>query len=95
MGDMGEVFRDRTKYDKARRQKNLEEAKQSKLPWHRFTEWHWRIDLLNDPVDYWPTKNKWRWRGKMYHGDVDGFIANRMSTPDDSPQRDLFHGDAQ
>jgi hypothetical protein len=90
---MSDTFREMTKYDKERRQRNLEHHQQSKLPWHKFTQWHWRIDLQGDSLDLWPSKNKWRWRGKMYHGDVEAFISNRMSMPDDSDQLalDLSH----
>jgi hypothetical protein len=55
---MSDTFREMTKYDKERRQRNLEHHQQSKLPWHKFTQWHWRIDLQGDSLDLWPSKNK-------------------------------------
>jgi hypothetical protein len=89
MGDMGETFRAMTKHDKERRQRNLEQNKQSKLPWKEFTPWHWRVTLQGDALDFWPTKNKWRWRGDIYHGDVEGFINKRLEEPDDTGQLEL------
>lgn len=89
MGDMGDTFRAMTKYDKERRQRNLEHHQQSKLPWHKFTPWHWRVTLQGSDLDFWPSKNKWKWRGEIYQGDIEGFIRNRLDQGDDSGQLEL------
>lgn len=78
MGDMAEVFRDMTEADKQRRHANLKAAQKSILPWTKHTDVHWSLDLQGDRLDYWPTKNKFRWRNKTYHGGVTGFINKRM-----------------
>ncbi len=77
MGDMGEIFRGMTEADRQRRYRNLDKAKESKLPWIKHTEWHWSLDLCGDRLDYWPTKNKFRWRRHTYQGGVEGFIKKR------------------
>lgn len=45
--------------------------------WTRFSETHYRFELKGDPLDYWPGKKKWQYRGKIKHGDVLEFIKNR------------------
>lgn len=76
-GDMGEMYNDWKEIKQKRGQDKLKKAEKSKRPWKKLTPWHWRIRLQGDPLDYWPTKAKWQWRGKMYVGDVEGFIKNR------------------
>ena len=78
MGDMAEIFNAMREHDAERRQRNLEKARKSELPWVRHTEWHWSLELLGDRLDYWPTKNKFRWRDKTYNGGVEGFIKKRQ-----------------
>lgn len=89
MGDMGDIFRGMRKADAERRYENLEKAKQSALPWKKHTDYHWSLTLQHDRLDYWPTKNKFRWRNTMYYGGVEGFIRKRMSQPDDAAQQQL------
>ncbi len=78
MGDMGDFFNDLKEHNKARRHKNLEEAQKSEIDWTKHTPWHWSITLQDDRLDYWPTKNKFRWRNRTYHGTVDAFIRKRQ-----------------
>lgn len=82
MGDMGDIFRGMTEADRKRRYENLEEAKKSTLPWTRHTEYHWSLDLNGERVDYWPTKNKFRYQGTMYYGGCEGFIRRRQRQED-------------
>ena len=78
MGDMGEIFRAMDKSDKERRERNLEDAyANADGGWTMHGTYHWSRDLLGDRLDYWPSRQKFRWRGKNYHGNVEGFIRNR------------------
>ena len=79
MGDMGDIFRDMTEADKKRRYRNLDRARESKLPWTKHTDYHWSMELQGARLDYWPTKNKFRWRNVMYYGGVEGFVKKRMN----------------
>ena len=75
MGDMGDTFRLMREADAKRRQKNLDDAlAKSRHLWVRHTEWHWSILLLGNRVDYWPSRNKWRWRGKTRFGDCERWL---------------------
>jgi hypothetical protein len=81
MGDMADDFRALKEHNKKRRQSNLNEATSAHWPWDwvKHTDYHWSITLQGDRLDYWPSGNRFRWRGKTYFGGVRGFIAKRIS----------------
>ena len=84
MGDMGEIFNAMRERDKERRHRNLEVA--DPTGWTIHTAVHWSRDLAGERLDYWPSRNKFRWKGKTRTGDVNGFIRNRTTHPDtDTP----------
>jgi len=78
MGDMAEDFKFLKQLNKDRKKRNLESA--SKEGWNLHTEWHWSRTLNGKRLDYWPSKNKFQYSGKVMCGDVDGFIRKRQST---------------
>ena len=76
--DMGAVFRAMRDHDALRRRTNLaRNAEKLDDSWTVHREDHWSKTLLGDRLDYWPSRNKFRWRGKTMTGDVFGFIRNR------------------
>lgn len=75
MGDMAEVFRVHNALKKERCEKNLAKANTDGFTKH--TPWHFSRALLGDRLDYWPSKSKWMWRGKVMTGNVQEFIAKR------------------
>jgi hypothetical protein len=78
MGDMGEIFNAMREHDRERRSRNLENAwANGTNGWTVHREDHWSRDLLGDRLDYWPTRNKFRWRDKTRSGDVEGFVRKR------------------
>ena len=36
--------------------------------WVKHTPYHWTCLLCGEKLQYWPTKNKWWWRGQTYDG---------------------------
>jgi len=80
MGDMAEVFRDMREMDKEQKERNLSKANPE--GWTQHTEFHWSRDLAGSRLDYWPSRNKFQYRGKVMRGDVDGFIRNRTKDTD-------------
>lgn len=60
-----------------RRAQNLANANPE--GWTKHTDYHWSRTLCGDRLDYWPSRNRFRWRGKTRTGDVEGFIRNRES----------------
>ncbi|QIG66083.1 hypothetical protein PQB35_gp27 [Ochrobactrum phage vB_OspP_OH] len=73
--DTSEYYRDLKDYHKQRRERNWRKADDT--GWNVHTPYHWSRDLNGSKIDYWPTRNKFRWRGRTYVGDVVGFIKNR------------------
>lgn len=46
----------------------------------KFTPWHWQTKVNGKTLDYWPTKNKWRFNKKVNYGtaqDCLNFIKKR------------------
>lgn len=48
--------------------------------WTKHTEFHWSRVLNNKKLDYWPSRKKWQYRGKISRGDVYQFIKRRTKT---------------
>lgn len=38
--------------------------------WVKHTEYHWSRFINGERLDYWPSRNKFQWRGKVRRGDV-------------------------
>jgi hypothetical protein len=81
---MADDFRAMKAHDKQRRERNLKAA--DPAGWTIRTEYHWQRDLLGDVVDYWPSRNKWRWRGKTHHGSIKRWLEKRQE--ENNPQGD-------
>ena len=75
MGDMGDVFRDMREMNKKRKERNLENA--DKSGWTEHSEYHWSRNLNGKRLDYWPSRNKFQYEGRVMCGDVKGFVRNR------------------
>lgn len=75
---MAEDFKFLKQLNKGRKKRNLESA--SKEGWNLHTEWHWSRTLNGKRLDYWPSKNKFQYGGKIMCGDVGGFIRKRQSS---------------
>lgn len=83
MSDMAEIFNAMREADKERRHANLEAAGDIAPRFTQHTPWHWSITCDGDRLDYWPSKNKWRWRDKSYTGtpkDLLHFVAKREAS---------------
>lgn len=42
--------------------------------WVKHTQYHWSRQLNGHKLDYWPSRKKWQYKGKVRRGDVIGFI---------------------
>lgn len=76
MGDMGEIFRGLRKLDAERKHRNLTAA--NREGWTVHTDYHWSRMLAGHRLDYWPSRNKFQYRGRVMVGSVDGFIRKRQ-----------------
>lgn len=45
--------------------------------WTKHTDWHWSRQLNGKRLDYWPSRKKWMYEGKVSRGDVARFIAKQ------------------
>ena len=82
MGDMREVFDAMKERDKERKARNLKDSLEKVYAlggWTVHTEYHWSCMLNGNRLDYWPSRNKFQYNGKIMCGDVVGFIKNRQS----------------
>jgi hypothetical protein len=43
--------------------------------WHLYSHYHWSRTLNGKRLDYWPTKSKFQYDGKIVTGDVYDFIS--------------------
>lgn len=75
MGDVGEDFKAHREHNKKRKEGNLKNADTD--GWKVHTAYHWSRDLNDKRLDYWPSRNKFQYEGKIITGDVVGFIKNR------------------
>lgn len=77
--EISEYFRDHKEYHKERRERNLKNANPE--GWKIHTEYHWSRQLNGKRLDYWPSRNKFQYEGRVMVGDVKGFIRNREKQP--------------
>jgi len=75
MGDMREVYDGMKQHNKERRDKNLNSANPE--GWKIHTDYHWSRNLNGKRLDYWPSKNKFQYEGRVMTGEVEGFIKKR------------------
>lgn len=45
--------------------------------WVKHTEFHWARMVAGHKLDFWPSKQKFQYRGKIRHGDVYQFIKRQ------------------
>ncbi len=72
MSEVGEDYKALRELNAAKRRRNLENA--SREGWNLHTEYHWSRTINGKRLDYWPSKNKWQFNGKVMCGDVLAFI---------------------
>ena len=77
MGDVGEDYRALKAHRKEQREKNLTNANDE--GWNKHTEYHWSRTLNGKRLDYWPSKNKFQYEGRVMCGGIEGFIRNRLA----------------
>ena len=77
MGDVGEDFKFFKQLNKERKQKRLDEANPE--GWNIHTEYHWSRILNGKRLDYWPSKNKFQYDGKVMNGDVNKFVKKQQA----------------
>lgn len=75
MGDAHEVYKIIREEDKERKARNLAAADPE--GWDKRSEFHWQRTLAGEVIDYWPSRNKWRYQGKTRVGDIKGWLRKK------------------
>ena len=78
MGDMGDLFRDLKAHNMRRAAKNLASA--DPAGWVKHTPWHWSREFNGKRPDYWPSRNRFQYEGKVMTGDVGAWMRKRSPT---------------
>lgn len=45
--------------------------------WTKHSEFHWSREVAGKRLDYWPSRKKFQYRGKVRRGDVYNFIKRK------------------
>lgn len=73
--DLKAIFKEKFNAD---RERFLAEAhRDNDGGWTIHTDYHWSRDLKGHRLDYWPSRKKFRYRGRTRRGDVMRFIENK------------------
>lgn len=49
--------------------------------WTKHTEYHWSRTVAGQRLDYWPSRKKFQYAGRVMRGDVQRFIAKSTGAP--------------
>lgn len=44
--------------------------------WLKHTQWHWSRTIKGKRLDYWPSRRKWMYAGKVQRGNVQQFMRS-------------------
>lgn len=83
MGELAEFYKDLKDHYKAKREYNL--ATSNPDGWTQHNEYHWSQSLNGSRLDYWPSRNKFMFCGKVMTGDVQQFISKHRKKKHDKP----------
>ena len=48
--------------------------------WNKHTEYHWSRTVAGRRLDYWPSRKKWQYQGRVMRGNVLAFIKKQEPT---------------
>jgi len=74
--DIYEVFDEIKKHRKERRAKRL--ARTDDFGWSKHTDTHWYRMIDGEKLHYWPSANKWLFRGQYYRGGLPRFLGEKI-----------------
>lgn len=71
-----QMFKDREDARKQRRAKRL--LNTSDVGWSKHTDTHWYRFVDGEKLHYWPSANKWLFKGKYYRGGLPKEISDKI-----------------
>lgn len=82
MSDRDSFWNELAEHKKAKfnkdRERFMKEANDSNDGgWTVHTEYHWSRTVAGDRLDYWPSRKKWQFKGRISRGDVQQFIKKK------------------
>lgn len=89
MDDDSEFYREwKARSRRAHKERGVRNlAKADPAGWVQHTEFHWSRTLNGKQLDYWPSRQKFQYGGKVHTGDVLSFIRKREQQNDQQPRR--------
>lgn len=65
------------KFDNDRARFLVNAQQQDDGGWVKHTEFHWSRTVAGKRLDYWPSRKKWQYEGRVQRGEVQRFIKNK------------------
>jgi hypothetical protein len=75
------IFVERRREKKERRARRL--ANTSDFGWEKHSETHWYRFIDGEKLHWWPSANKWLYKGKFYRGALPKSILERVDADDE------------
>jgi len=86
MSEMGDMYREMRKGRQRLRQEALDKADTTGFV--QLTPWHFQRMHDGDVINWWPSGDKWQWRGRIYYGRwMAAFLEGARSAPRRRPKR--------
>lgn len=67
------------KFDGDRKRFMAEAIETDDGQWTKHTEFHWSRMVDGHKLDFWPSRKKWQYRGKIRRGNVYEFIKRKVA----------------
>lgn len=75
----------REKFDADRKRFMADAVSADDGQWTKHTDHHWSRIIDGDRLDYWPSRKKFQFRGKIRRGDVQALIRFHANSENASP----------
>lgn len=70
-------LRSKEKFDRDRTSFMAEAILTDDGGWEKHTDFHWSRIVAGSKLDYWPSRKKFQYKGKVKRGDVYAFIKSK------------------
>lgn len=70
--------RSKEKFDADRKRFLADAQKHDDGGWTKHTDYHWSRNLNGERLDYWPSRKKFQFRGKVRRGNVQDLITKHQ-----------------
>lgn len=83
MSEVGEMYQALREHDQERRQERLDRNTEvyDQANWEIHTPYHWGRWVRSKKLDFWPSKDKWMYEGRVRVGGLDSWLKSRGEDP--------------